>query len=624
MSRQKRPECVLVVDDDALLAQDISLSIAKLGYGIAGIMQSSEEALKKTTRLKPDLILMNIKLANNQNSVDAVRKIQLVANIPFIFLITNPDHEFITSALTDIPYTLLKSPLNARELELKLELALLRHPIEEQTRLTHQALKRRIYEITLELDSAQQALQGLQIERRRDQVSLRRFSNALDDSADSIYLIDRSSMHFIDINKTSCERSGYSSEELLKMSPLDIMPYLNTLTLTKEFDKISASPDRFGIIDTWLQAKNGEIYPVEVRLRATETVEGLIIVAIARDMTLNRKNEEALRLSEEKFRLLFEIAPIGLALMNSNRILTDVNPALCNMLGYSQDELVGKFMSDITYPDDNNVSMEIAADFFNGKVINNTIEKRYMKKNGEPIWARMHGTVVRDLDLNPLFGLGMIENINYIKQAEALRRAQESAQKKALVREVHHRIKNHLQGVVGLMQQHAMNNSQGSNIIELAISQINAVATIHGLQGKGSSEDIDLLQMLTAISDGLRVTYPMQIPSAITKTGICAMHLHGDESVPIALALNEIMINAAKHGTGFIEISLNCRNDYAVICVENQCLHTVASLTPGSGLELVQALVQTKGAAFQYQHTGKRFVAKIILTPPVIGVYIEP
>jgi PAS domain S-box-containing protein len=747
MPRPPKPECVLIVENDQQIAQDIALRIAELGYGIAGIMSSVEEALEKIKQLKPDLILIDFMIAGSMNAIETAGKIRLTANIPVIFLTGNSDHEAVARALTGSPFAWLQTPVNERELELKLELTLLRHRMEEQTRITRMTLERRVSEITRELDSSKQALQKLVTQRHRDQTSLQRFSDALEDSSDSIYLIDRVSMRFIDVNQTACERSGYSREELLEMGPHDIKPSFNRQMLEHEFDKIAATQNRFGIIYTIHKCKNNEIYPVEVRLRASEAEARAIIVAIARDMTLHHQNEKALRqseeqfrqisqnlqhvlwirdieteqviyissafekiwgrpveqvyelprmlfadihpddrervtssmqrmwgdnhdmdaeyrllrsdgqirwlwtrtfairddegkvyriggmtedittrkddeeklrLSEEKFHLLFERSPIGIGLLSINRQITEINPAFCNMLGYSHDELIGKNINDITYPDDRNISTEYTEKLFDGATPSYTIEKRYMRKDGSPLWARSTATIIRDHHQRPLYGLGMIQDIDEMKQAETVRLAHESAQKKALVREVHHRIKNHLQGVTGLMYQHAMNNSHCSKVIEEAIAQINVVATIHGLQGKESGEDIDLLQMLTAISQSLKEFMPTRAISPICITGDLSPYLNRDESVPVALALNELMVNAAKHGGEPMKISLHCNNDRALIRIENRSVQTMTKILPGSGLELVKGLLLTEGASFRYEYIDQRFLAEIILTPPVI------
>jgi PAS domain S-box-containing protein len=405
------------------------------------------------------------------------------------------------------------------------------------------------------------------------------------------------------------------------MGPHDIKPYFNKQQMEDEFDRIAATQDRFGIIETWHRCKNNDIYPVEVRLRVTEAEGHSIVVAIARDMTLRYQHEQALRLSEEKFRRLFESSPIGLVLADQSFAITEVNPSFCNMLGYLRDELIGKTFNEITYPDDQHISTEYAQKLFAGNVTAHAREKRYIHKNGEIVWTKLNNTIVCDTNQRPLYALGMIENISHIKQAEALRLAHEAAQKKALVREVHHRIKNHLQGVVGLMQQHAINSNLCGSVIELAISQINAVATIHGLQSKTSAGNIHLLEMLEAINHGLKQAYPSYMPSTIRVAGNCSPQLDHDDSVPIALALNELMINACKHGIGAMQISLVCNPDHAIIHIENQCKPEFVQPNAGSGLVLVKALVQTDGATFRYEYANQRFLAEIALTPPVIQIH---
>jgi PAS domain S-box-containing protein len=750
MAIPKKPECVMVIEADDLVAEDIALRIAKLGYSIAGIMHSVEEALDKISLFNPDLLIIDIKLTAEIAGIEAIQNTHLAARIPVIFLTTYSDHESIAPAVTAIASTYLQTPLNERELELKLEMTLLRHRVEEQNRLTQQTLEKRISEISQELDSTHLTLKHLQ--KFRDQSSMQRFSDALDDSADAIYLIDRVSMRFIDVNQTACERLGYSMDELLVMGPHDIKPYFNRQLLEREFDKIAATPDRFGIIYTFHKCKNNAVFPVEVRLRASEAEGRAIVVAIARDMTLHHQNEQALRqseeqfrqitqnlqhvlwirdieteqviyisnafekiwgrsvtqvykrprmlfadihpedreritmsvqrmwkdqhdmdeeyrllrgdgsirwlwtrtfpihnsggqvyriggvteditarkddeeklrLSEEKFRLLFEGSPIGLGLVTQDYRIAEANPAFCNMLGYSRDEFRGKTLDEITHPDDRNNNQNNIEKLFNGASTGYSTEKRYLRKNGEPVWAKLHSAIIRDSQQRPLYGLGMIEDIDHLKLAEKLRLAREAAQKNALVREVHHRIKNHLQGVVGLMRQHAQNNGLCSSVIEKAISQINVVATIHGLQGKETGEDVALLQMLTAISHALKEFIPAQLASPISITGDLTLHLDRDESVPIALALNELMVNAAKHGSTPMEISLHCSNDHALIRIENQSSRTLAKIHPGSGLELVNALLQTEGVSFRYEYSDQRFLAEIILTPPVIQLHRE-
>jgi len=748
----QQPKSVLIVEDDTLLAQNIALQLAELGYGVVGILSNGEDAVAQIDLLKPDLILMDIMLAGSMDGIETARQLRLKANSPVVFLTAHADRELVERALATGPFAYLQKPLKQRELELTLELALLRHRMEEQDRLSHMILERRVSKSHQELVTANQSLEEMKIEQQRNQSSLRRFSDALDASADSIYLIDRASMRFVDVNQTACEQTGYSKSELLEMGPHDLCFDNDKHEMESQFDRIAATQDRFGIIDTYHKTKDQKVYPVEVRLRAMEADDRAIVVAIARDMTLRhqseralrqseeqfqqitqnlqhllwlrdfetrsliytshafekiwgqpveqisdnpralldivhpedrerfstamqrvwadkiemdeefrlrdsdgktrwirsrtfpihdkdgkvyriggvteditarKENDEKLRLSEEKFRMLFEHSPIGMVLINEKFRLLEINAAFCNMLGYNKTELIGKSINDITYPEDLNLSLAHANILFNNSESKFIKEKRYLHKNGDIVWGRLHSTIIHDKNQRPLFGLGMIEDIDQIKQAENVRRSHEAKQKKALVREVHHRIKNHLQGVVGLMQQHTHIDNPSNSIIEAAIAQINVVATIHGLQGNEASEDIDLLQLLSAIRSSVHEIIPARPVFPIKLGGSTTLYLNREESVPIALALNELMVNALKHGTGPMEISLDCNSDCAIIRIENQCSAAADKFSQGSGLELVQALLQTKGAAFIHEIIGQQFLAKILLTAPVIQLQVN-
>lgn len=624
MIKLQEPKSILIVEDDSPLAQNIAMQLAELGYGVVCILATGEEAIAQIDLLKPDLILMDIMLAGKLDGIETARQIQLVRRAPVVFLTAYADQELARRALSSGPFAYLQKPMKERELELTLELVLLRHSMEEQDRVTHMILEQRISKSHQELVSARQNLEEMKIAQQRNQSALRRFSDAMDVSSDSIFLIDRSNMRFIDVNETACERTGFSRDELLDMGPHDIKPDFTRQILEYQFDRIAATRERFGIINTVHRCKNNELFPVEVRLRALEADERPIMVAIARDMSLRHQREQALRLSEEKFRMLFEHSPIGMALIGDNFRLNEINTAFCDMLGYSKTELLGKSIQDITHHEDLNVTLQHTEKLFNQYESKFIKENRYIRKNGDIIWGRLHSTIVRDQNQQPLFGLGMIEDIDHIKQAEAVRLNHGAAQKKALVREVHHRIKNHLQGVVGLMQQYAQDmqaDKQCSSIIGAAIAQINVVATIHGLQGSESSEDIDLLQMLTTISRSVTELDPSRPVLPVKSAGNLSLYLNREESVPVALALNELIINAIKHGTGPVEISLDCSSDHALVCIANQCCSAAKNISPGSGLGLVQALLQTQGAAFTYEQNGQRFLSRILLAAPVIQLH---
>jgi PAS domain S-box-containing protein len=341
------------------------------------------------------------------------------------------------------------------------------------------------------------------------------------------------------------------------------------------------------------------------------------IGAVTEDITTRREQEEKLRFSEEKYRQLFERAPIGLGLVGQDRLISEANPALCKMLGYSRDELLTRTNADITYPEDLDSSVENVKQLLSGAISHYVAEKRYVRKDGSLVWGKLHAAVILGRNRQPLFGLGMVENIDQAKRAEEFRQAQDAAQKKALVREVHHRIKNHLQGVVGLLRRQRHEGSPCNAILEETIAQINTVAMVHGLQGKAAGEEIGLVEMVAAISHAVdelissghatHIGNALDFPPVISR----------DESVPLALALNELLVNARKFSTGPVDIALSGERNKVVIRITNPARELPQPIR-ASGLELVKALLQADGAAFALEHDAERFSAEVCLTPPVL------
>jgi PAS domain S-box-containing protein len=128
--------------------------------------------------------------------------------------------------------------------------------------------------------------------------------------------------------------------------------------------------------------------------------------------------EAALRESEERFRRVFEEGPLGLALVGKDYRFLKVNGALCQMVGYSEAELLQMSFVDITYPDDLRANVELAEKVFKLEIPFYQLQKRYVRKNGEIIWIKLTASVLRDQRDEALYGLGMIEDMTEIRRTQ--------------------------------------------------------------------------------------------------------------------------------------------------------------------------------------------------------------
>jgi PAS domain S-box-containing protein len=145
---------------------------------------------------------------------------------------------------------------------------------------------------------------------------------------------------------------------------------------------------------------------------------GEVGISIHQDITELKKAQAALRESEERFRNIFEQAPMGVALLGTDHKMSKANPAFCRMLGYSEAELSRMTPLEITHPDDRASCGSLLVRLDRGEIPVCKTEKRYVKKNGEIIWISLTASVIRDHQGKPLCGLGMVEDISERKKAE--------------------------------------------------------------------------------------------------------------------------------------------------------------------------------------------------------------
>lgn len=124
---------ILMVEDDMIIAADISMQLTKLGYEIIGIYTRGEDALKTIEANRPDIILMDIVLTGKMNGIETAHVILKNYQIPLIFLTSNSDDATFQEAITAKPYAFISKPFQKTDLERTLKLTLQRIAIENES-----------------------------------------------------------------------------------------------------------------------------------------------------------------------------------------------------------------------------------------------------------------------------------------------------------------------------------------------------------------------------------------------------------------------------------------------------------------------------------------------------------
>ena len=136
--------------------------------------------------------------------------------------------------------------------------------------------------------------------------------------------------------------------------------------------------------------------------------------------------ENALRTSEERWRSLFENAPVGVALIGSHGRYVAANPAFRQMLGYSEAELLSRSPNDVTHEDDRAATEAILAACTAGDLTRHHIEKRYRRRNGGVIWAEVSAFPVPIVGSIPLFAAVVVDVTDRKRAEDELRRSEAS------------------------------------------------------------------------------------------------------------------------------------------------------------------------------------------------------
>jgi len=265
-------------------------------------------------------------------------------------------------------------------------------------------------------DLAAELNRAIDASERREE-DLRRFRAAMDLSGDAILLVDRATMKYVDVNRTFCELLGYSREEVLGMTPMDIFS-ADRATLERDYDALKEGDARPQVIEGVYRRKDGTTVPVEARRRMVRTEQGWVMVGTALDITERKAAEASLKASEERFRRTFDLAGSGVALIGLDRRFLRVNPRLCEILGYPEQELLQLTGKQISHPDDLDVIDQQRPRLHSGEIDAIRLEKRYLRKDGSTVWVALTMTMQRDAAGQPVNEIAIYEDINARKQAE--------------------------------------------------------------------------------------------------------------------------------------------------------------------------------------------------------------
>jgi PAS domain S-box-containing protein len=230
---------------------------------------------------------------------------------------------------------------------------------------------------------------------------------------------DLSGRHIM-VNAATERVLGYSSEELRSMSIAELTHEDDRDTTLPAFDELRTGLRRDYHVIKRYRCKDGSIKWLNATVTRVPNPGGGpdLAASIVADITEQKRVEQELRSSEERWRSIFEHAVVGIGTTDRNRRYLSANPALQNMLGYSEEELCGLTLADVTHPDDRDATDRGLDTVWERRQESYHIEKRMISKDGGVIWVNITAAPVPATESNSEFLPAIVVNVTEQKRAE--------------------------------------------------------------------------------------------------------------------------------------------------------------------------------------------------------------
>lgn len=434
-------------------------------------------------------------------------------------------------------------------------------------------------------------------------------------SPQPMYLFDLDTLEFLDVNRAAIDHYGYNKEEFLTMTIREIRPEEDIPILDKLIEETKDEQKLIDFGELRHRKKNGAIIRVEIHTNNVRYKNKFARIVLVNDVTEKRKEEERLKMLESVITnttesvIILEPAPSDAP----GRKILYVNDAFTSMTGYSKNEILGRLihflngpMTDAKEVERLSQSMDewrpCKAEFIN------------YRKNGTPFWISTSLVPVKDENGRYTHWVAIGRDISRQKANE--KELKDSlSEKEVLLSEIHHRVKNNLAIVSGMMLLQAFDeeNKEVERRLQDSILRIKTMATIHELLYETNSfSQVNFTQMIEKLLT--EISYAMQgdkeIEIDIIKN---PLHLNINQAIPCALMINEVLTNAYKHAfnekeSGLIRVEIQTDDDEVFLSIKDNGAGMQKKIDVNAkkslGMNLVEIL--SKQLHGEYSYTGNQ------------------
>jgi PAS domain S-box-containing protein/putative nucleotidyltransferase with HDIG domain len=424
---------ILIVEDDGIIARHLQMVLRKFGYQVLGMVPSGEEALSLAEKDLPDLVLMDIELDGQLDGVQTAEQFQARFQTPVVYLTAFAGEQLVQRAKLTNPFGYITKPFEERHLHATLELALQKHHYERELKANQDQLEAQVRQRTAELAQANRLLRTL-----------------LDGIPDMAWFKDVQG-RFITANQTLADACQVCVDQLVGKSDFDFFPPELAESYQRD-DRMVIATGQVLKIEERFKTKDGpEIWIESIKVPILND-QGAVIGAagIARDITLRkqshaeleelvsnrtraleevnnqlrseiierRRAQEAIRISEERYRNIYHQTPAMLHSIDEQGCLVSVSDYWLEMLGYTREEVIGRPITDFMPPEAQRYAREVMLPAFLREGVCKDVPQRVVKKTGEVLDVLLSAVREHDGAEGPLRSLSVYVDVTERIRAE--------------------------------------------------------------------------------------------------------------------------------------------------------------------------------------------------------------
>ncbi|MBD3615959.1 MAG: PAS domain S-box protein [Gracilimonas sp.] len=459
-----------------------------------------------------------------------------------------------------------------------------------------------IYSLTHDVTEREEAL----LSTRR---SVRSYQDLFNSISDAIYLLNKEG-YIVEVNEGLESTFGYRRREVIgKHNKILAAPGKYDEERIQEIIRL-AHNGKPGKYEGWGRKKNGEIFPTEFLVNTGNYFGEEVLIVIERDISERRESEEALKHREGLFSKLFNSSPIGIALLNEHREVEMVNDGFEQLFGYREDELKGLDLDKLIVLEQDH---EEAIRLSESERVKQATEKR-IRKDGTILDVIIYAVpVVVEKSVVGIYGI-YVDITDRRKAEEQVRKS--LREKEMMLAEIHHRVKNNLAVITGLLelQSYSAESESAKRILKDSQMRVNSIAMVHEkLYQSEDFSEVDINQYFEELSGIIHKTMQQSDLEVDIELNIKPVKLPITQAIPCGLLLNEILSNSFKHAftdskKGNIKICLSQPEDKLLLIIQDDGIglpeNSEMDITKSMGMTLIKTLAKQLNASFSFRNEG--------------------